>query len=194
MSDIVERLRNWRTVHLTQLRYVMESAADEIERLRKAPCPHVVGTTTHYCSLTPSTLTEKERKAIGWAIAECESMPVDLSREAAATLRSILSRIGDCPVPENAANQDNESVRKAGGSHPVAWRVYADDGSETVRMFYEQARAAADEWNWSVEPLFRQPTLTDEEREVLLAIEADASYRAMKRTERVVRRLLERLG
>jgi hypothetical protein len=34
MSDIVERLRNWRTVHLTQLRYVMESAADEIERLR----------------------------------------------------------------------------------------------------------------------------------------------------------------
>jgi hypothetical protein len=34
MSDIVERLRNWRNVHLTQLRYVMESAADEIERLR----------------------------------------------------------------------------------------------------------------------------------------------------------------
>ena len=34
MSDIVERLRNWRTVHLTQLRYLMESAADEIERLR----------------------------------------------------------------------------------------------------------------------------------------------------------------
>jgi hypothetical protein len=35
--------------------------------------------------------------------------------------------------------------------------------------------------------------LTDEEREVLLAIEADASYRAMGRTERVVRGLLERL-
>ena len=42
MSDIVERLRNWRTVHLTQLRYVMESAADEIERLRlsgSGSCP-----------------------------------------------------------------------------------------------------------------------------------------------------------
>jgi hypothetical protein len=38
-----------------------------------------------------------------------------------------------------------------------------------------------------------QPTLTDEEREVLLAIEADASYRAMERTQRVVRGLLERL-
>jgi hypothetical protein len=34
MSDIVARLRDWRSVHLTQLRYVMESAADEIERLR----------------------------------------------------------------------------------------------------------------------------------------------------------------
>ena len=38
------------------------------------------------------------------------------------------------------------------------------------------------------------PTLTDEEREVLLAIEADAAYRAMERTQRVVRGLLERLG
>jgi hypothetical protein len=36
--------------------------------------------------------------------------------------------------------------------------------------------------------------LTDEEREVLLAIEADASYRAMERTQRVVRGLLDRLG
>ena len=42
MSDIVWRLRNWRTVHLTRLRYVMESAADEIERLRlsqNGDCP-----------------------------------------------------------------------------------------------------------------------------------------------------------
>jgi hypothetical protein len=94
-------------------------------------------------------------------------------------------------------NTDNtqetaEPSPASAGSQPVAWRVYADDGSETVHLFYEQARAAADEWNWSVEPLFRQPTLTDEERDVLAAIEADASYRAMKRTERVVRGLLDR--
>lgn len=50
---------------------------------------------------------------------------------------------------------------------PVAWRVYADDGSETVFLSYELARAAADEWNWSVEPLYRHPTLTDEEREAV---------------------------
>jgi hypothetical protein len=32
--DIVERLRNWRTVHLARLHLLMEEAADEMERLR----------------------------------------------------------------------------------------------------------------------------------------------------------------
>jgi len=89
--------------------------------------------------------------------------------------------------------QDSAAMSPASaGSRPVAWRVYADDGSETVHLFYEQARAAADEWNWSVEPLFRQPALTDEERKVLARVADDASYRAMWFTERVVRGLLER--
>jgi hypothetical protein len=34
MSDIVERLRNWRTVHLARLHLLMEEAADEMQRLR----------------------------------------------------------------------------------------------------------------------------------------------------------------
>ena len=34
VSDIVERLRNWRTVHLARLHLLMEEAADEMERLR----------------------------------------------------------------------------------------------------------------------------------------------------------------
>jgi len=89
MSDIVERLRNWRTVHLARLHLLMEEAAGEIERLR-------------------------------------------------------LSASGDCPVPENAASEDK--------------------------------------------------VLTDEERAALARVADDASYRAMERTERVVRRLLERLG
>jgi hypothetical protein len=50
---------------------------------------------------------------------------------------------------------------------PVAWRAYASDGSEAVYSLYEQARAAADEWKWSVEPLYRSATLTDEEREAI---------------------------
>jgi len=70
-------------------------------------------------------------------------------------------------------------------SKPSAWRVYDTDGSEAVYSLYEQARAAADEMNWSVEPLFRSPvcpyvtgtvtqhctltpfTLTDAEREAI---------------------------
>jgi len=86
-----------------------------------------------------------------------------------------------------------------GGSQPVAWRVYADDGSETVHLFYEQARAAADEWNWSVEPLYRSPTLTDEEREAVewAAFEFDGvrpdNGRAAQRAA-TLRSLLSRLS
>ena len=66
--------------------------------------------------------------------------------------------------------QDDAAMSPASvGSQPVAWRAYAEDGSETVYLFYEHARAEADEWNWSVEPLYRQPqpTLTDAEREAV---------------------------
>ncbi len=80
-------------------------------------------------------------------------------------------------------NTDNtqgaaEPSLASAGSQPVAWRVYAEDGSETVHLFYEQARAAADEWNWSVEPLYRQPqpTLTDEEREAIELAAGDYIY------------------
>ena len=60
MSDIVERLRNWRTVHLTQLRYVMESAADEIERLRlsaSGSCPEPENATNEDKVFSPQNMT-----------------------------------------------------------------------------------------------------------------------------------------
>ena len=43
MSDIVAKLRDWRSVHLARLHLLMDEAADEIERLR---------------------LTDKEREAL----------------------------------------------------------------------------------------------------------------------------------
>jgi hypothetical protein len=64
MTDIVTRLRNWRTVHLAGLHLLMEEAAGEMERLSQAPCPHVVGRTTQYCSLTPLTLTDEEQEVL----------------------------------------------------------------------------------------------------------------------------------
>jgi hypothetical protein len=70
MNDIVERLRNWRTVHLARLHLLMEEAADEMERLR---------------------LTDEEREAVAGAIA------FEHGRGAfawAATLRKLLQRLG----------------------------------------------------------------------------------------------------
>jgi hypothetical protein len=154
MSDIVERLRNWRNVHLTQLRYVMESAADEIERLR---------------------LTDLEREAIeraaDWLYRWQQTHGYHSSENGdLATLRSMLSRIGDCPVPENAANDDNESVRKTGG----------DFGQPSAANSPPVPRKDCGE------------CLTDEERKILVRVADDAAYRAMGSTERVVRGLLER--
>jgi hypothetical protein len=90
--------------------------------------------------------------------------------------------------------QDGKAMSPASaGSQPVAWRVYSDDGSEAVYSLYEQARAAADEWNWSVEPLYRhpRPMLTDREIEALewAAITASESLGHAE----AIRGLLERL-
>ena len=100
---------------------------------------------------------------------------------------------------EGTRHQEGSRVRASATptgntQEPVAWRVYADDGSEAVHLFYEQARAAADEWNWSVEPLYRhpQPTLADNERE---AVEWAAKQLAYIRADSAVatlRKLLDR--
>lgn len=39
---------------------------------------------------------------------------------------------------------------------PVAWIAFATDGSESsaVYLMQEQAQAAADEWGWSIAPLY----------------------------------------
>jgi hypothetical protein len=69
--------------------------AQEIADLRRqrdeksTHCPHVVGTTTQYCSLTPLTLTAAEREAVEVAAAAYAS---DHGERFAATLRNLLER------------------------------------------------------------------------------------------------------
>jgi hypothetical protein len=58
-------------------------------------------------------------------------------------------------------------ARKMGHQEPVAWRVYDTDGSEAVYLQRAEANAAAYELNWSVEPLYRSPPITDAEREAI---------------------------
>lgn len=82
-------------------------------------------------------------------------------------------------------------------NEPAAWIAFATDGSESSAVYAteEQARAAADEWNWDVAPLYaaRQATLTDEEREALeLSVEYVGSAYAVEHHAETIRRLLER--
>ena len=68
MSDITDRLRGWViSIDAAPASDLMDEAATEIERLRSQPCPHVTGTVTKHCTLTPFTLTDAEREAINVA-------------------------------------------------------------------------------------------------------------------------------
>jgi hypothetical protein len=93
---------------------------------------------------------------------------------------------------------DAEPSLASAGSHgsPVAWVAFAADASESRALFLtrDAAERAARKHGWFVAELFARSTLTDEERAVLARVADDASYRAMGRTERVVRGILERLG
>jgi hypothetical protein len=78
-------------------------------------------------------------------------------------------------TPATHATPGDGSVQSEGTVAPAAWLAVAADGSESsaVYMLKEQADAAAREWGWFVVPLYRSPTLTDEEREV---VEIAAAY------------------
>jgi hypothetical protein len=87
MTDIVERIRSLRYVHVPMASGLMAEAAAEIERLRNgATCPHVRGTVTQYCSLN-FTLTDEERNALEFAVETGRVATHD-----AATLRKLLER------------------------------------------------------------------------------------------------------
>ena len=99
MSDIVERLRNWRSVHLARLHLLMEEAADEIERLSRTgsndaktgddatECP------SHGEKLPErERLTDEEREAVEYFAAFHRS-PREADANAAATLRALLARL-----------------------------------------------------------------------------------------------------
>ena len=85
-ADIVARLRDWRSLHLTRLGGLFDEAADEIERLRSRPCPYVTGDATQHCTLTPFTLTDAEREAVDVARQDLRHA------EEVATLRGLLER------------------------------------------------------------------------------------------------------
>jgi hypothetical protein len=70
----------------------------------------------------------------------------------------------DKPAPRTATGAGNTQ-------EPAAWMAFATDGSESsaVYMMREQAQAAADNWGWSIAPLYaaQQPTFTRKELEAI---------------------------
>ena len=70
----------------------IREAADEIDRLRAQPCPYVTGSVTHYCTLTPFTLTEAEREAVEFLSALVWPKASQQCKARSATLRGLLER------------------------------------------------------------------------------------------------------
>jgi hypothetical protein len=116
VTDIVERLRAW--VYTDSQYATAREAADDIERLRAlcdrrgelaverrreiarlrngalesretVQCPHVVGTTTQYCSLTPFTLTDEEREVLLTVEADASYRAMDRTEK---VVRGLLER------------------------------------------------------------------------------------------------------
>ena len=85
MSDIVERLRNWRTVHLARLHLLMEEAADEMERLSARGDFPVQDN-----AAKQDILTAAEREAVEVA---AEAYATDHGERFATTLRALLERM-----------------------------------------------------------------------------------------------------
>ena len=98
MKEIVERLRNWRTVHLARLHLLMDEAADEMERLSRTGSNDAkTGDDAVECNdqgvkcPERDRLTAAEREAIEVA---AEAYADDHGERFAATLRDLLERMG----------------------------------------------------------------------------------------------------
>jgi len=87
------------------------------------------------------------------------SLKPEVARQVIARHKSVAG------AGESSSSKDDVNTKPAAAesapalepNEPVAWRTYNTDGSEAVYSLYEQARAAADERNWKVEPLYRKP-------------------------------------
>jgi len=96
--------------------------------------------------------------------AECNGEVVPLYRTPQTTATP-----GEGSVPEAYGKPDGRRIKTDMQREPVAWLSVAADGSESsaVYLLKEQADAAVRDWGWFVVPLYRSPTLTDEEQEAI---------------------------
>lgn len=63
---------------------------------------------------------------------------------------------GYCRQNPDGSRYDWAAEEQKRKQEPAAWLAFATDGSESsaVYLSQEQAQAAADEWGWSIAPLY----------------------------------------
>jgi hypothetical protein len=63
---------------------------------------------------------------------------------------------GYCRQNPDGSRYDWAAEEQKRKQEPAAWLAFATDGSESsaVYLLQEQAQAAADEWGWSIAPLY----------------------------------------
>ena len=98
MSDIVERLRNWRTVHLARLHLLMEEAADEMERLRNGAVES--RETVQYGGVVPMVTWFDEKIAEECRIAQAEIERLRLTDAEREAVECGIQAIGLAPRDE----------------------------------------------------------------------------------------------
>lgn len=79
---------------------------------------------------------------------------------------------GYCRHNPDGSRYDWAAEERKRKQEPAAWLAFATDGSESSAVYAteSQARAAADEWNWDVAPLYARPMLADADRDALRGI------------------------
>jgi hypothetical protein len=72
-------------------------------------------------------------------------------------------------TPQPHATPCEGRVQDGCTPEPVAWMAFATDGSEAAAptLHREEADEIAARHGWAVAPLYRSPTLTDDEREAI---------------------------
>jgi hypothetical protein len=150
MSDIVERLRNWRTVHLARLHLLMEEAADEMEGLRlssRGDCPEPENAASEdNVSLRQNmtTLTSEERDVLR-EVCRVYADEDDVGcNEIAYVIDRILTRLGPAanspPIPRTGCGECLTAAEREAVA--VAAEAYADDHGErfaaTLRALLER--------------------------------------------------------
>jgi hypothetical protein len=191
-GDIVSRLRRWAiATDAVPASDLMDEAAREIEMLRSGSPKHHAGDIVNqlrdraYAFKATDRLSEQAADEIERLRQFDRSEPI----EPADATPAAHATPCEGSVRRNCSVESRETVQQ----EPVAWAILHND-HQYVSLLREHAEANNVYVDAAVVPLFRSPTLTDEEREAIYRAEARlrTAYVPDDQTAATLRKLLER--